>query len=390
MRESGAHLFPPMDRVIFGKPCAQAVSDEAERLGARRVFLIVSRTLSVSTSEIDKVRIALGDRHAGTYDRVPSHTTRAEVAEATAAALGARADLIVTIGGGSVIDAAKIVLPCMEHGLVDLDGLDGYETLPGPDGRPRPGPFRAPTVRMIAVPSTLSGGEFNAGCLVTDPRRKLKQTFFHPLMMPLSVILDPALTRHTPSQLWLGSGTRAMDHGIEAVCSAAGNPLVDAAALRGLRLLHDGLLKSKADPLDLEARRMCQHGSWLSASGLQARVPMGASHAIGHVLGGTCDVAHYLCTPIMMPSVLRYNLPATEQAQAMISEALHAPGLAAADVFAKFVKDLGLPGRLADVGVSESQFDLIATNTLTEIFARTNPRPLRTSEDVRQILRLAA
>ena len=85
--------------------------------------------------------------------------------------------------------------------------------------------------------------------------------------------------------------------------------LVDAVCLQGLRYLHDGLLRTKDNPDDEEARLSCQLGSWLSAFGLQARVPMGASHAIGHVLGGTCDVPHYFCTAVMMPSVLRYNRP---------------------------------------------------------------------------------
>src|SRR5205807_9654272 len=139
-------------------------------------------------------------------------------------------------------------------------------------------------------PPALAGGECNAGTLVTDPRRKLQQAFFHPHLMPRSVILDPALALQTPLRLWLGSGTRAMDHGIEALLSPGGNPLVDAVVARGLRLLCDGLVSTKADPQDLEARRLCQFGAWLSSFGFQARVPMGASHAIGHVLGGTCNV----------------------------------------------------------------------------------------------------
>ena len=85
---------------------------------------------------------------------------------------------------------------------------------------------------MIAIPSTLSGGEYNSGALVTDTRRKLKQIFNHPMLMPLSIILDPAITRYTPEKLWLGSGTRAMDHGIEAICSIRTNALVDAVACR--------------------------------------------------------------------------------------------------------------------------------------------------------------
>src|SRR5260221_14714389 len=92
-------------------------------------------------------------------------------------------------------------------------------------------------------------------------------------------------------------------------------------------------LRTKEDPNDQEARVNCQFGSWLSAFGLQARVPMGASHAIGHVLGGTCDVPHYFCTAVMMPSVLRYNHPATSEPQKSIAAALRAPELDAADAF---------------------------------------------------------
>jgi maleylacetate reductase len=97
---------------------------------------------------------------------------------------------------------------------------------------------------MIAIPSTVSGGEYNSGTLVTDTRRKLKQIFNHPMMMPRTIILDPAITKYTPEKLWLGSGTRAMDHGIEAVCSVRGNALVDTVCLQGLRYLHDGLLQT--------------------------------------------------------------------------------------------------------------------------------------------------
>jgi maleylacetate reductase len=288
MRPAGSYQYPPMDFVIYGKPAAQALREEAERLDAKRVFLIASRTLNTKTDEIEKIRSGLKDRYAGTFDGIPQHTTRDVVVQAASRARDAKADLIVAIGGGSVVDAAKIILMCIEHEIVDPEGLDGYETTPDR----RFGAFRNPKVRMIAIPSTLSGGEYNSGSLVTDTRRKLKQIFNHPMMMPRTIILDPAITKYTPEKLWLGSGTRAMDHGIEAICSIRGNPLVDSVCLRGLSFLHDGLLRTRENPDDAEARVNCQFGSWLSAFGLQARVPMGASHASGHVLGGTCGVPH--------------------------------------------------------------------------------------------------
>jgi maleylacetate reductase len=250
--------------------------------------------------------------------------------------------------------------------------------------------FRGPSVRMIAVPSTLSGGEYNAGCLVTDERRKLKQTFFHPNMMPLAIVLDPDLGLHAPETLWIGSGTRAMDHAIEALCSPNGSPLVDAVVLEGIRRMVDALHRSKADPTSVEARRDCQLASWLCSYGLQSRVPMGASHAVGHVLGGTCGVPHYLCTPAMMPGVLAFNLANTGEAQAKLAEALGRPGVPASQAFREFVGSLGLPTRLADVGVGPDQFELISQNTMTEFFIFSNPRTVRTPADVMELLKLGA
>ncbi|MBR1220637.1 iron-containing alcohol dehydrogenase [Bradyrhizobium sp. U87765 SZCCT0131] len=381
----GSHQYPTMESVIYGRPAAEALCEEAERLGATRVYLIASRTLNTTTDEIEKIRKALGDRHAATFDGVPQHTTRDVVVQIARQASEAKTDLVVAIGGGSVVDAAKIVLMCMEHEIFAPEGLDGFETTP----ERRFGAFRNPKVRMIAIPSTLSGGEYNSGALVTDTRRKLKQIFNHPLMMPRSIILDPAITRHTPEKLWLGSGTRAMDHGIEAICSSRPNVLVDAVCQQGLRYLHDGLLRTRTNPDDEDARLSCQLGSWLSAFGLQSRVPMGASHAIGHVLGGTCDVPHYFCTAVMMPSVLHYNRPATPAAQTAIAAALGAPGQDAGDAFAAFVAELGLPGSLADVGVTEDRFELISRNAMLSIFTRANPQPIREPGDIVKILEMA-
>ena len=386
MRIAGNYQYPTMESVIYGKPAAEALREEAERLDAKRVYLIVSRTLNTTTDEIENIRKALGDRHAETFDGIPQHTTREVVVKTARQAKDAKADLVVAIGGGSVVDAAKIVLMCMEHEIFEQDGLDGFETTP----ERRFGRFRNPKVRMIAIPSTLSGGEYNSGTLVTDTRRKLKQIFNHPMMMPRSIILDPAITKYTPEKLWLGSGTRAMDHGIEAICSSRPNALVDAVCQRGLRYLRDGLRRTKNNPNDEDARLNCQLGSWMSAFGLQARVPMGASHAIGHVLGGTCDVPHYFCTAVMMPSVLRYNRPATEVAQKSIAAALGAPDRDASEVFGALIEELGLPRKLAEVGVAEDRFELISRNAMLSIFTRANPQPIREPGDVVKILKLAA
>lgn len=390
MRSRGTHLFPMMDRVIFGRPAAATVAAEAERLGSKRVFLIVSRTLNTTTPEIGKIVAALGERHAGTFDGVAQHTTREGAMQTTRAAREAGADLIVAVGGGSVVDIAKITTLCLEHNITEEDGLDGFAIEVDEKGRRKVGNFRGPSVRMIAVPSSLSGGEYNAACLVTDSRRKLKQTFFHAKMMPLAIILDPELLRHAPESLLLGSGTRAMDHAIEALCSPQGNPLVDASVLRGIELMREWLPRARDNRDDIEAATQCQVASWLCSFGLQARVPMGASHAIGHVLGGTCDVPHFLCTPVMMPGILAYNLPVTADAQKALAAALGQPGVPAAEAFRTFCQSLGLPTSLREVNVGADQFELIARNTMTEFFIFSNPRAVHEPAGVLEILKLAA
>jgi maleylacetate reductase len=386
MRKSGIHNFPAIDRVVYGKAAADALKDEAVRLDAKRIFLLVSRTLNTKTDEIEKIRRALGDKHVETFDGIAQHTTRKQAAEVARQANDAEADLIVAVGGGSAIDLAKIVIMAMEHDIHDEAGFDPFPMGPGVNFSP----FLSPTVRQIAVPSTLNGGEYNAAALVTDERHKLKQIFFHPQMMPLAIILDPALTLQTPSKLWMGSGTRSMDHGIEALCSPAGTPLADEVVLAGIRILREGMLQTLQQPDDLEARRLSQYGSWLASYGLQARVPMGASHGIGHVLGGTFGVPHYYCTPVIMPSLLRYNKPFTEDAQKRLATALGAPGIEAADAFAEFTKKLGLPGRLADVGIGEDKFDQISKIAINHRFVQANPRPFKNEADIIDLLRMAA
>lgn len=386
MRKAGIHNFPAIDRLVYGKAAADALKDEAVRLDAKRVFLIVSRTLNTKTDEIEKIRRALGDKHVATFDGIAQHTTRKQAAEVARQANDAEADLIVAVGGGSAIDLAKIVIMAMEHDIRDEAGFDPFPMGPGANFSP----FLPPTVRQIAVPSTLNGGEYNAAALVTDERHKLKQIFFHPQMMPLAIILDPALTLQTPSNLWMGSGTRSMDHGIEALCSLAGTPLADEVVLAGIGILREGMLRTLQQPDDVEARRRSQYGSWLASYGLQARIPMGASHGIGHVLGGSFDVPHYYCTPVIMPSLLRYNKNFTEDAQKRLATALGAPGGDAADAFAAFTRALGLPGRLADVGIGEDKFDQISKIAINHRFVQANPRPFRNEAEIIDLLRMAA
>ena len=142
----------------------------------------------------------------------------------------------------------------------------------------------------------------------------------------------------------------------------------------------------KADPLDLEARLDAQLGAWMSMIGSQTGVPKGASHGIGHVLGGTAHVPHGYTSCVMLPHVLRFNAPVNADRQALVSEALGRPGEPAADVVAGLIAGLGLPTRLRDVGVKPEQLDRIAELSMHDRWIHTNPRKIDGPPVVRELL----
>jgi maleylacetate reductase len=387
--QGGRVVFGAMEEVLFGTPAAEAVAEIASRLDARRVFLMVSGTLNRETDEVEKVRRALGARCAGAFDRMPPHTPRRAVIAAAEQAREAQADLITTIGGGSITDGAKAVQLCLANAVRTPEALDHYRPVKGPDGVMAPPPCRAPATRQISVPTTLSGGEFSAIAGVTDERRKVKELFRHPLIIPRAVVLDPAVTVHTPAWLWLSTGIRAVDHCVEGVCSGRANAFADAQALHGLTLLARGLPRVKSDPTDLQARLDCQMGTWLSMGPLASGVPMGASHGIGYVLGAAFDIPHGHTSCIMLPAVMRWNKPANAQRQALVAAAMGHPGEDAGDVLAAFIASLDMPRSLSAVDIGPESFERIAEQAMGTPWVPLNPRRIDGPAQVQEILELA-
>jgi maleylacetate reductase len=374
-----------MDEVVFGRPAAEAVAAQLDRLGAARAFLMVSGTLNRNTDEIEKIRSRLGSRCVATFDAMPPHTPREAVIAATEAARSAGADLIVTVGGGSITDGAKAVQLCLANDVRTVDGIEAIRARKG--AAP---PMNAPTVRQISVPTTIAGGEFSAIAGVTNAGTKVKEMLRHDLAMPRAVILDPAITVHTPEWLWLSTGIRAVDHCVEGLCAREAHPYADAQALKGLAMLAQGLPRVKASPGDLDARLDCQLGTWLSMGPLSAGVPMGASHGIGYVLGAAFEVPHGYTSCVMLPSVMRWNKVDNAERQALVSAAMGHPGKDAGDVLDAFIRGLGLPRSLRDVGIGQEHFDRIAQQAMATPWIPRNPRKIDTPDQVREILELAA
>jgi len=382
---NGRVVFGAMDEVVFGRPASEAIVEQTDRLGAASAFLMVSGTLNRETDVIRQIRDVLGPRCAAIFDAMPAHTPRAAVISATEQARAAKADLIVTIGGGSITDGAKAVQLCLANDITTVEGIDKIRAVRG-----APPPMNPPTVRQISVPTTIAGGEFTANAGVTNERTKVKESLRHRLVMPRAVILDPSIGLHTPEWLWLSTGIRAVDHCVEGICAREAHPYADAQALKGLALLAQALPRVKADGGDLDARMDCQIGTWLSTGPLASGVPMGASHGIGYVLGAEFGVPHGYTSCVMLPSVMRWNKSVNAERQALVSAAMGHPGKDAGDVLDDFIRGLGMPRSLREVKVESEHFDRIAQQAMATPWVPRNPRKIEGPAQVREILELAA
>ena len=387
--QSGQIVFTGMERVIFGQAAAEAVAGEAERLGAERAFLLVSGTLNRETDTVDRMADVLGPRYAGRWDHMPSHSPREAVVGCANAAREAGCDLLVSFGGGSATDGGKAATICLQHGITKAAGLEPFRTVVDENGERHFPDYEAPQIRQIVVPTTLSGGEFNARAGITNSVEKLKQSYMHPGIIPISVILDAAATVHTPEWLWLSTGIRAVDHAVETYCSLDANDYTDGAALQALRLLSEGLARVKADPGDLEARQKCLMGAWISMTGVVTGTRLGASHAIGHILGGTANVPHGYTSCVMLPYVMDYNAAINSNRQADIAAALGQPKSSAGDALDKLISGLGMPRTLREVDISEEELPQLAENCMLDTWTFSNPRKIRSPDQVMEILRAA-
>ena len=385
---TGLHEFLAQDRVIWGKPAAQAVIEEADRRGAKRVFIVTSKTLNRQTDAVQQIRDALGPRHAGTFDECVEHTPRESVIAAAAAARAAAPDMVLTFGGGTAIDTVKVMLIAIAHDLTRPEQLGDYHLRMNPDGSRHTPAIKPPPYRQVVLSTTLSAAEFSdfGGC--TDTARKVKDGYAGKYSGAAAVILDPAVTVHTPEWLWLSTAIRAVDHAVEGICSIQPSPLIEAASLHALRLFGRSLKRTRDDAADMEARLECLQGAWLSGFGI-LRVPYGASHGIGHSLGAVTGMSHGYTSCIMLPHVMRWNFDATKAAQARIALAMGRGDGDAPQAVADLVAGLGLPTRLRDLGVKQEQFAQIARGAQENLWVRTNPRPINGAADLLALLEAA-
>ncbi|HDZ10165.1 iron-containing alcohol dehydrogenase [Pseudohongiella sp.] len=384
--------YTGLQRVRLGTPVQEALAAELRALPAARVFIVISGTLSRQTPVVGELKQCLGDRLVGVFDTMGAHSPRSDVLSALAEARAADADVLLAVGGGSMIDACKVIQFCLNAGIGDEAGLLRYgQFSDGTRGDlcgTEPELRRQQPVYQIAVPTTLSAAEFSNNAGVTDTVKGAKEGYKAPGLAPRQIIYDPALALHTPTWLWLSTAIRSLDHAIEGYCSADAHAYVQGHYLHAMRLFAKSLPAMKADPGNLAARARNQQAAWLAGCGL-GRIRHGASHGIGYILGAMCGVPHGHTSCVMLPAVLRWNEIATAELQRDVGQALGAGGSSTAGFLRAWLQDLELPVSLREVGVKAGQLPAIATAAAQHNVVKSNPRAITSADDVMEILQLA-
>jgi len=387
-----AFTYSRLETVIQGGNAVTSLLEQVNSTGCQRVFLLASRTLLNNSGIVDQIDAALGGRLADVFANIPAHTPRPAVLEAIGRARSCDADLLVTVGGGSVIDAAKAVQLALQQKLESEQQLLDYAQFADGSRGSKAGDFTLFTepskLRQIAIPTTLSGAEFSNNAGVTDPVKSLKEGYRGPDLYPKTIIYDPALSCRTPDWLWLSTAIRSLDHAIEGYCSQDAHAYLEGHFLQAMRLFASSLPASCKDPENLAARSLAQQAVWLACCGL-GQVRHGASHGIGYILGAVCGVPHGYTSCVMLPAVLQWNSEVNGDRQRVITEALGENTSSAGAAVRTLVSALGLPQTLQDVGVTRDQLPQIARLASQHPVVQRNPRVISGAEDVLEILELA-
>lgn len=385
---AGSFNLTAQERVVHGLPAGEAVRAEAERCGARRVLLVSTGSLArLADGPLQRVAAALGDRFAGSFGSVRAHSPREDVIAIAEAARAAGADLLVAVGGGSAIDATKLALACLWMDLRSVDDLEALRA-DAPAGTARPITAGPDAIRMLSVSTTLSASDFTGMAGVTDSRTRAKQMFVHRLMVPRVAVLDPAATLDTPLPLLFATAIRSVDHAVECWCSPMATPATEALSLQGLTLLARALPAIQAEPGRLGPRLDAQFGMWQAVAALASGVQTGASHGIGYALGAGFGVAHGHTSCVLLPAVMQWNAEVNAPRQQALSQAMGQPGRPAHELVDALIRQLGQPRSLREVGITAEQLGTLAERALPYPPVKANPRPIRSADDVRQILQL--
>jgi len=369
-------------RIIQGEGALASMGERLGKLGAGRAVIISDRGVR-GAGLADKVMRVMGKRCAGVFDDVRQDTALDVIDRAADFARSCEADAVVSVGGGSVIDTAKVVSLLLGLGGRAADHA-GFFVL------------KERGVPHLSVPTTAgTGSEVTPVALVMSEEEGRKIYYFSEHVAPDVAVLEPAMTADLPPGLTASTGMDALTHAVESVCSTMKNPISTALALRAIRSISASLSECVRDGSNL-ARRADMQAAATMAGMAFALTQVGLAHAIAHALGAVAGVPHGTANGIILPEVVRFNAPACPAEMADVAVAMGAVRDGAAEAEAagavsesveRLLDETGHPTKLADVGVREEDIPRVAKAAMADPAIITNPRKVGSADELEELIR---
>ncbi|HTM46544.1 MAG TPA: iron-containing alcohol dehydrogenase [Polyangiaceae bacterium] len=354
-------------RVIFGVSESLRVGAVAKELGLKRLLLVSDRGVE-HAGLLTPIRQALAKERifVESFVDVSSNPLEEDVEKGAEAYNAARAQGLIAVGGGSPLDAAKLI-------AVRSQSSRPWEQL---DDAKNGGQYIPPVLPpVIALPTTAgTGSEVGRAAVLTVKSTHRKTVVFSPLMLPKVAILDPLLTRSMPAWVTAATGFDALTHCLEAYLAVGDHPMADGIALAGLELIAANLPLAVATGTDLEARGAMMKAAMMGAAAFQKG--LGACHSLAHPLSSECGLHHGLANALCLPAVIRFNQSAVPARVTRVAK-IFSGGAAGdcAELLTALRQKIGLPSGLASAGVTEAQLPKLADLAVEDACHRENPRP---------------
>ena len=374
----GIVLLQP-GKIVFGTGCMEQFCKDYLAMGFKRLFILTAPVIRPMLADMEKT---LTDRGISIkyYDDIKQEPSVNDFKKTLKEAREFKADSVIGVGGGSVLDLSKLVAT-----LIDSD--QQIEDLFGTGFVARRGKWFA------CIPTTSgTGSEVSPNAILLDERDALKKGVVSPHLMADAAYIDPKLTWTVPSKITAETGMDALTHCIEAYTNKFAHPVIDVYALYGIRLIAANLLRAVKDGKDVEAREALSLGSMYGGLCL-GPVNTAAVHALSYPVGGEYHISHGLSNAILLPSVMRFNMSANVKKYAEVALACGVtPGAndeetaeRGVEFITKLSKDCGIPTTLTELGIPETAVDHMAKAAMNvQRLLKNNPRPV-TEADAKAI-----
>ncbi|GAA5163240.1 iron-containing alcohol dehydrogenase [Pseudonocardia eucalypti] len=355
------------------------------RYGYRRALVVASRSLNRKSDAVAKIVDGLRDTFGGLTDDVHEHAPVDDVLRVAALAREIGADVLVAVGGGSVIDLCKMVQLCISE---DVTAATGLEPLRASvlDGELIPARQRAPAIRQFCVPTTLSTAEVTPGTSPIDTATRTKTLYFVRSGAPQVLVYDPDILAHTPRALLLSTALRGLDHAVNTLCAVRPEPLASLLAEQAIRLFVENLPRLETGN---DARAACQRASYYTGLG-QLSAPHGFSHYMVHVLAPIAGVPHSALACVLMLAQARWLEGAADAEYHRLLRLLGREGDKFHEVVLELLELLGMPTSLTDLGITDAHLDeAVPLGMRHKMVVENNLRPIDSEQELRRILWLA-